>query len=309
MYSLGIGKFALAAKRSITAYNRGDSSRPIGTAPLDFNAILSEKKYAPPFISTANTSAIAMPFDPPSASPIKSRSNVNAVNRNAVLRVFMGIQPWRQQKYQAAPAFAAFRANFISPVFASKSTFTSSPGRTSPSRIVTLARAGAGAAQRQQTEERAGSRRSRTGRGCAAGVSQGSSARIVTDRVSATRSAREEPRTSSSTPGDHRGRMGKPPRGGRKKDGRLRSPAAKENGARFASETYSNTSRYWVFHGTARKHMNLTIRTKLTALYFVVLAASFSIFVWISDVGFRRSIEVTVNDASSINLQSLQRLL
>ncbi len=55
--------------------------------------------------------------------------------------------------------------------------------------------------------------------------------------------------------------------------------------------------------------MNVTIRTKLTALYFVVLAASFSIFVWISDVGFRRSIEVTVNDASSVNLQSLQRLL
>ena len=55
--------------------------------------------------------------------------------------------------------------------------------------------------------------------------------------------------------------------------------------------------------------MNLTIRTKLTALYFVVLAASLSIFVWIGDVGFRRSIEVTVNDASSRNLQSLQRLL
>jgi heavy metal sensor kinase len=55
--------------------------------------------------------------------------------------------------------------------------------------------------------------------------------------------------------------------------------------------------------------MSVTIRTKLTALYFVVLAASFSIFVWISDVGFRRSIEVTVNDASSMNLQSLQRLL
>ena len=55
--------------------------------------------------------------------------------------------------------------------------------------------------------------------------------------------------------------------------------------------------------------MNVTIRTKLTALYFVVLAASFSIFVWISEVGFRRSIEVTVNDASSMNLQSLQRLL
>jgi heavy metal sensor kinase len=55
--------------------------------------------------------------------------------------------------------------------------------------------------------------------------------------------------------------------------------------------------------------MNVTIRTKLTSLYFVVMAASFSIFVWISDVGFRRSIEVTVNDASSRNLQSLQRLL
>jgi heavy metal sensor kinase len=55
--------------------------------------------------------------------------------------------------------------------------------------------------------------------------------------------------------------------------------------------------------------MNVTIRTKLTALYFVVLTASFSIFVWISDVGFQRSIEVTVNDASSGNLQSLQRLL
>jgi hypothetical protein len=55
--------------------------------------------------------------------------------------------------------------------------------------------------------------------------------------------------------------------------------------------------------------MNVTIRTKLTALYFVVLAASLSIFVWIGDVGFRRSIEVTVNDASSVNLQSLERLV
>jgi heavy metal sensor kinase len=55
--------------------------------------------------------------------------------------------------------------------------------------------------------------------------------------------------------------------------------------------------------------MNMTIRARLSALYFVVLAASFSVFVWISDVGFRRSIEVTVNDASSVNLQSLQKLL
>ncbi|MGC1769748.1 MAG: ATP-binding protein [Candidatus Acidiferrales bacterium] len=55
--------------------------------------------------------------------------------------------------------------------------------------------------------------------------------------------------------------------------------------------------------------MNMTIRARLTALYFVVLAASFSVFVWISDVGFQRSIDVTVNNASSVNLQSLQQLL
>lgn len=55
--------------------------------------------------------------------------------------------------------------------------------------------------------------------------------------------------------------------------------------------------------------MNMTIRTRLTALYFIVLAASFSVFVWISDVGFQRSIEVTVNNASSVNLQSLRQLL
>src|SRR5271170_911859 len=89
MKSLGIGKLALAARRSITAYKRGSSSRLMGTAPLDFSAILSEKKYAPPLISTANTSAIVMPFDPPSASPIKSNSSVNAVSKNAVLSVFI----------------------------------------------------------------------------------------------------------------------------------------------------------------------------------------------------------------------------
>jgi heavy metal sensor kinase len=55
--------------------------------------------------------------------------------------------------------------------------------------------------------------------------------------------------------------------------------------------------------------MKITIRARLTALYFGVLAASFSAFVWVSDVGFRRSVEVTVNDSSSVNLQSLQRLL
>jgi heavy metal sensor kinase len=36
---------------------------------------------------------------------------------------------------------------------------------------------------------------------------------------------------------------------------------------------------------------------------------SFGVFVWISDVGFRRSIEATVNDASRSNLETIQRLL
>ena len=49
--------------------------------------------------------------------------------------------------------------------------------------------------------------------------------------------------------------------------------------------------------------MNLTIRARLTLLYFIVLAASFVAFFWICDFGFRRSIEITVNDASRTNLE------
>jgi heavy metal sensor kinase len=41
----------------------------------------------------------------------------------------------------------------------------------------------------------------------------------------------------------------------------------------------------------------------------VVLASSFAVFFWISDIGFRRSIEATVNDASRTNLETIQRLL
>jgi len=37
--------------------------------------------------------------------------------------------------------------------------------------------------------------------------------------------------------------------------------------------------------------LNLTIRARLTLLYFTVLALSFVAFFWICDVGFRRSIE------------------
>jgi heavy metal sensor kinase len=54
---------------------------------------------------------------------------------------------------------------------------------------------------------------------------------------------------------------------------------------------------------------NLPIRVRLTALYFVVLALTFVAFFWISDIGFRRSIETTVNDASLTNLETVERLL
>jgi len=44
-------------------------------------------------------------------------------------------------------------------------------------------------------------------------------------------------------------------------------------------------------------------------LYCVVLVVSFAAFFWISDIGFQRSIEVAVNDASRTNLETIQRLL
>jgi heavy metal sensor kinase len=55
--------------------------------------------------------------------------------------------------------------------------------------------------------------------------------------------------------------------------------------------------------------VKLTIRARLTLLYFVVLAASFAAFFWICDFGFRRGIETTVNDASRSNLEIVQRVL
>ena len=55
--------------------------------------------------------------------------------------------------------------------------------------------------------------------------------------------------------------------------------------------------------------MKLTIRARLTLLYFVVLAASFAAFFWICDFGFRRGIETTVNDASRSDLEIVQRVL
>jgi heavy metal sensor kinase len=41
----------------------------------------------------------------------------------------------------------------------------------------------------------------------------------------------------------------------------------------------------------------------------VVLTLSFAAFFWISDIGFRRSIEATVDDASRANLETIKRLL
>jgi two-component system, OmpR family, heavy metal sensor histidine kinase CusS len=55
--------------------------------------------------------------------------------------------------------------------------------------------------------------------------------------------------------------------------------------------------------------VSLTIRARLTLLYFVVLAASFVAFFWICDIGFRRSIQITVNDASRNNLEIVERVL
>jgi HAMP domain-containing protein len=54
---------------------------------------------------------------------------------------------------------------------------------------------------------------------------------------------------------------------------------------------------------------HLPIRARLTALYCIVLSLSFAAFFWISDIGFRRSIEATVDVASRTNLETIQRLM
>jgi len=55
--------------------------------------------------------------------------------------------------------------------------------------------------------------------------------------------------------------------------------------------------------------VKLTIRARLTLLYFFVLAVSFAGFFWICDVGFQRSIDTTVNDASRTNLEIVRRVM
>ena len=55
--------------------------------------------------------------------------------------------------------------------------------------------------------------------------------------------------------------------------------------------------------------MNLPIRARLTLLYCAVLGLTFVAFFWICDLGFRHSIETTVNDSSRTNLDTVRRLL
>src|SRR5882762_5582465 len=55
--------------------------------------------------------------------------------------------------------------------------------------------------------------------------------------------------------------------------------------------------------------MKLPLRARITAWYFTVLVVAFASFAWISDLGFRHSIETTVNDASRASLDSIERIL
>ncbi len=55
--------------------------------------------------------------------------------------------------------------------------------------------------------------------------------------------------------------------------------------------------------------VKFSIRTQLTFLYFSVLGLSGIAFFWIFDIGFQKSIETTVNDASRANLETIRRLL
>jgi heavy metal sensor kinase len=55
--------------------------------------------------------------------------------------------------------------------------------------------------------------------------------------------------------------------------------------------------------------VTFTIRARLTLLYLSVLAAAFVAFFWICDLGFRRSIDVTVDNASQSNLDTVRRVI
>jgi heavy metal sensor kinase len=55
--------------------------------------------------------------------------------------------------------------------------------------------------------------------------------------------------------------------------------------------------------------LTLSLRFRMTALYFAVLVVCFAAFAWISDYGYRHSIETTVDDGSQANLLSVERVV
>lgn len=55
--------------------------------------------------------------------------------------------------------------------------------------------------------------------------------------------------------------------------------------------------------------LSLSIRWRLTLLYCLVLGLSFVVFFYVCDIGFKHSIETTVNEASRGNLEIIRRLL
>lgn len=55
--------------------------------------------------------------------------------------------------------------------------------------------------------------------------------------------------------------------------------------------------------------LTVSLRFRMTALYFAVLVVCFAAFALISDYGFRHSIETTVDDASRANLLSVERVV
>lgn len=55
--------------------------------------------------------------------------------------------------------------------------------------------------------------------------------------------------------------------------------------------------------------MKLPLRARITAWYFGVLIVTFASFAWLTDYGFRHSIETTVDDASRANLESIQKVI
>src|SRR6267378_4028400 len=88
-YSFGTGRFAFAARRSMTSYSLGACSRLTGCAPLDHSAILSEKKYAKALPITAMINAMVMPLRPPKYAPRVMSTSVSAVNNNVVRRTLI----------------------------------------------------------------------------------------------------------------------------------------------------------------------------------------------------------------------------